>query len=69
MFRVIAVIVLIAGLIYLIWGITFALSWGMHPGMLLILFLPYLIGGGGLFAASRLLGKLACYGLDKTDER
>lgn len=68
-FRMIGVMVVTVGLIYLvIWGFTFGLYW-MRPMMGITVFLPYLLGGVALFLSSKLLAKLVCFELDKTDEK
>lgn len=66
-FRLLGVIVLIAGILLLFstWLITSPL---MSFLMILKICLPYLIGGVSLFTLSKFLAKLVCFDLDKNDE-
>lgn len=67
-FRIIGLIVFLGGLL------SMAVAWmlslpAMNPFLIVIVYLPHLVGSIILFAASKFLAKLVCFGLGNSDEQ
>jgi ABC-type Fe3+ transport system permease subunit len=67
LFRVVAIIIALSGLIFSI--VTFlGNSTLMHPLGILVLALPPMVVGAGIFAFSRYLSGLVCFDFDKWND-